>query len=297
MAGTAGYDGWNWIFIIEGLITVVVATSAFFIIPDWPHLARFLTPEEKEILLARLREDNREANMDRWDMDKAKRCFGDPKIWIGVLMYMGVVTTGYSGAFFTPTILKQLGWTSVRAQVMSIPIYIAAATFAVVAALLSDKLRHRFTFIIVGCLIATIGYAVLLSMDSVPVGARYFALYAISCGGYIAQPITLVFLANNVSGHYKRAVSSALQIGLGNIGGIIASNIYLPQQAPRYPTGFGTGLGFIWVTVLSTCAMLAYVVRENRLRERGGRDHLLREMDEADLNDLGDDHPRFRFIY
>lgn len=297
MAGTDGYNGWSWIFIIEGLVTVVVATAAFFIVPDWPHLARFLSAEEKELLLARLRADNREANMDHWDRTTAKRCFGDIKIYIGAAMYLGVVTTGYSGAFFTPTILKQLGWTSVRAQVMSIPIYIAAAVLAITAAVLSDRLRHRFSFIIVGCLVATIGYAILLSMRHVPVGARYFALYAITCGGYIAQPITLVFLANNVSGHYKRAVSSAMQISLGNIGGIIASNIYLPHQAPEYPTGFGTGLGFIWLTAVSACAMLAWVMRENRLRDRGGRDYLLREMREEEVGNLGDGHPGFRFTY
>ena len=295
MAGTAGYGGWRWIFIIEGLITIVVATAAFFIIPDWPHLARFLKPEEKELLLARLRTDVKEATMDRWDRGAARRCFTDPKIWIGTLMYLGVVTTGYSGAFFTPTILKQLGWTSIRAQVMSIPIYIVAAILAISAALLSDRIHHRFTFVIVGCCIATIGYAILLNMDSVPVGARYFALYAITCGGYIAQPITIVMLANNVSGHYKRSVSTGIQIGLGNIGGIIASNIYLPSQLPEYPTGFGTGLGFVWLTVVTTCVMSWYVLRENKIRDRGGRDHLLTDLSEEELSNLGDDHPGFRF--
>ena len=221
MDGIGGYSGWRWIFIIEGLITVVVATTAIFVIPDWPEQARFLRSQEKDLLLSRLRNDEREARMDVWNKATMRRCFSDIKIWIGVLMYLGVVTTGYSGSFFIPTILKQFGWTSVRAQVMSIPIYIAAAGCAIIAAILSDRLNHRFGFIVVGCCIATIGYVILLNMDHVPVGARYFALYAITCGGYIAQPITIVFLSNNVSGHYKRAVSSGLQIGLGNIGGIV----------------------------------------------------------------------------
>ena len=221
MAGVGGYNGWRWIFIIEGLTTVVVATASFFIIPDWPHQAKFLQPQEKELLLSRLHTDTLEARMDTWDKAAVRRCFSDVKIWIGVVMYMGVVTTGYSGSFFTPTILKQLGWTSVRAQVMSIPIYIAAAGCAMIVAIISDKLKHRFGFIILGCCIATFGYIILLNMNRVPVGARYFALYAITCGGYIAQPITIVFLSNNVSGHYKRAVSSGLQIGVGNIGGIV----------------------------------------------------------------------------
>lgn len=54
-------------------------------------------------------------------------------------------------------------------------------------------------------------------MHRVPVGARYFALYAIVAGGYVTQAITVGWLNNNLSGHYKRAAGPALQVGLGNI--------------------------------------------------------------------------------
>ena len=121
-----------------------------------------------------------------------------------VLMYLGIVNTGYSTSFFTPTILTQLGWTSIRAQVMSIPIYIVATVLAITTAVITDKLKHRFGAILIGCCVATIGYAILLNMHRVPVGARYFALYLITGGGYIAQPVTIVWLSNNVGGHYKR---------------------------------------------------------------------------------------------
>jgi hypothetical protein len=137
-------------------------------------------------------------------------------------MYLGIVTTSYSGSFFTPTILKQLGWTSIRAQVMSIPIFIFATVCALSAALLSDKLKHRYGFIVAGCLFSTIGYVILLNMHRVDVGVRYFALFTIVGGGYIAQPITLVWMSNNVAGHYKVGISAAMQVGFGNIGGIIA---------------------------------------------------------------------------
>lgn len=138
-----------------------------------------------------------------------------------VLMYFGIVTTGYAGSFFTPTILKQLGWTSIRAQVMSIPIFITATVLALSAAILSDHIKHRFGFIMTGCCVTTIGYSILLAMHSVPVGARYFAVFAVVGGGYIAQPITLGWVNNNLGGHYKRGVGSAMMVGIGNIGGMV----------------------------------------------------------------------------
>ena len=143
------------------------------------------------------------------------------------LMYFGIVTTGYAGSFFTPTILKQLGWTSIRAQVMSIPIFVTATVLALSAAMLSDHIKHRFGFIMAGCCVTTIGYSILLAMNSVPVGARYFAVFAVVGGGYIAQPITLGWVNNNLGGHYKRGVGAALQVGLGNIGGTVQSYVQI----------------------------------------------------------------------
>ena len=296
MDGVQGYAGWRWIFILEGLATVIIAVCSYFIIPDWPHTAKFLSEDERSMLSRRLALDVERATMNHWDKHTAWRCFGDIKIYLGTFMYMGIVQTGYATSFFTPTILKQLGWTSIKAQVMSIPIFLVATVLALCTAVLTDRLKHRFAFIVTGCCISTIGYAILLNMGNVPVGARYFALYLITGGGYIAQPVVIVWLSNNVSGHYKRGVSSAMQIGFGNIGGIVASNIYLPGQAPKYPLGFGVGLGFLWMCVGSAVLFLFYLRRENRLRDAGKRDDRLQLPAEVQ-NNLGDEHPSFRFSY
>ncbi|ETI22443.1 hypothetical protein G647_06518 [Cladophialophora carrionii CBS 160.54] len=296
MNGIGGYAGWRWIFILEGIFTVVVAIAAYWLVPDWPETAKFLKPAERELLIARLAMDVEGANMSHWNKTTAKRVFSDIKIYLGIAMYLGIVTTSYSGAFFTPTILKQLGWTSIHAQVMSIPIFVFATVCALTCAVISDKMHHRFGFILGGCLLATLGYAILLNMHRVAVGVRYFALFTIVGGGYIAQPITLVWLNNNVSGHYKRSVSSAMMIGFGNCGGIIASNMFLASQAPEYELGYGLGLGLVWVCVLSAVLFLFHIRRENRLRDQGRRDDRY-DLPDDEKNNLGDDHPAFRFTY
>ncbi|KAI1629555.1 retrograde regulation protein 2 [Exophiala viscosa] len=296
MAGIAGYEGWRWIFILEGIFTCLVAVVSYWIVPDWPETAKFLKPEERALLIRRLRMDVEDARMDHWGKHTAKRVFGDVKIYLGILMYLGVVTTSYSGALFTPTILKQLGWTSIHAQVMSIPIFAVATVFALTVAVISDRLHHRFGFIIAGCLLATMGYIILLNMHRVQVGVRYFALYAVISGGYIAQPVTLVWVNNNMSGHYKRAVASAMMPGIGNIGGIIASNMFLTSQAPTYPLGYGLGLGLLWLCILSATIHFLFVRRENRLRNEGRRDDRY-QLPEDEKGNLGDDHPAFRFTY
>jgi hypothetical protein len=137
-------------------------------------------------------------------------------------MYIGIVTTSYSSAFFVPTILKQLGWTSLRAQVMSIPIWVVGAVCSLTVAWVSDKLKHRFGFLLLGCASATTGYIILLNMYSVRVGVRYFGVYTLVLGATVAQPAAVVWVNNTMAGHIKRGVSSAMMIGFGNISGIIA---------------------------------------------------------------------------
>lgn len=55
MDGVGGYQGWRWIFILEGLLTVVVAASAYFFLEDFPETASFLTPMEREFVIHRLK--------------------------------------------------------------------------------------------------------------------------------------------------------------------------------------------------------------------------------------------------
>jgi hypothetical protein len=150
-------------------------------------------------------------------------------------IYPGIVNTGYAGSFFVPTIVKELGYTSSMAQVRSIPIFIVATVTAVIAAWVSDRIRNRYWLTMLGLVVASTGYIMLLAQNNLSAGVKYFALFLIVPGGYITQPIVLVWMSNLVSGtqhsdhvymkytdwlqgHYKRSVSSAMQVGFGNLG-------------------------------------------------------------------------------
>jgi hypothetical protein len=88
MAGLGGYNGWRWIFIIEGLATIVVSVIGFFTIADWPEEARFLSEDEKALIASRIAADNAHgtARMDTLDRPALKRIFSDWKIWCGYVL-------------------------------------------------------------------------------------------------------------------------------------------------------------------------------------------------------------------
>ncbi|KAF2224444.1 major facilitator superfamily protein, partial [Elsinoe ampelina] len=294
MSGVGGYGGWRWIFILEGLFTVLVGIASKWFVADWPEQAKFLNEDERRMLRVRLKQDGGDIRMDRLDKAARKRVFSDWKIYCGIVMYLGVVNCSYSTSFFVPTIIQELGFTAAAAQVRSIPVYVCATLGAILTAFLTDHFRHRYAFCIIGILIASVGEILLLVGASVSVGVRYFAVFAVTTGTYVTQPVTLTWMQNNMGGHYKRSISSAMMVGFGNVGGIVASNIFLVEERPRYPTGYGVSLGLLWVCTGACTVLLWGLRRENRKRERGERDY---RFESRERDNLGDDFPTFRYIY
>ncbi|UZP38440.1 hypothetical protein NXS19_006256 [Fusarium pseudograminearum] len=278
MHDVGGLEAWRWIFILEGLLTVIPAS--------------FLNEEERARLVGRLADDSGDARMDHLNKTAWKRILSDWKIYLGTVAYFGIVNNGYAGSFFIPTILREMGYAAERAQLLTIPVYIVAAIGCLTAAFLADRLRHRYSFTMIGVVLTTIGYILLLCQQNIPTGARYLALFMLVSGGYITQPVLLGWLSNTMSGHYKRSISSAVQIGLGNIGGIVASNVFFAQEAPQYWTGLGVSLGMVWVCGISCTLFYFLAIRENKRRDRGERDDRLLG---PDAMNLGDDHPHWRY--
>lgn len=100
MDGIGGLEGWRWIFILEGIVTVLVAVMAFFALHDFPETAKFLTEEERAFIVFRLKyqgqvqgkQENRvqvaEAEEFKWKY--VVDAFTDWQIWINIFVYWGV---------------------------------------------------------------------------------------------------------------------------------------------------------------------------------------------------------------
>ena len=88
MDGVGGKSGWAWIFILEGIITFIVAIAAFFVMNDYPSTAKFLTETEKKEVARRLEED-RSSLADEFDMKYFWHALQDWKIWVHMLITIG----------------------------------------------------------------------------------------------------------------------------------------------------------------------------------------------------------------
>ncbi|RPB08151.1 MFS general substrate transporter [Morchella conica CCBAS932] len=294
MEGVNGWNGWRWIFILEGLLTCVVSFLFFFIITDFPEEAKFLSEEERAFVKKRLQVDVGEsAREEKMTLKDAVNVFKDYKIFVGGFMYFGLIVPAYGYAYFAPTIVKQLGHDPIQTQLHSVPPWACAFVFAMVIAVLSDRLQHRFLFTLIPIAIAVTGFCILLAVHD-NTNLQYAALFLLAMGTYSAMPVVVCWFNTNLGGHHRRAIGTAWQVGFGNIGGIIATYSFLSNDAPYYTSGYSIGLAFSLLSALSCVIYYVAVTMENSKRERGVSKY--NGATAMEKRGLGDENPDYRYF-
>lgn len=109
MHGMNGWSGWQWLFLIEGIPSVLAGIVTWFYLTNKPQEANWLTAEEKRLVLADLEQDHGSQGSRDHSFLGALR---NSKVWMLVLVYFCVIAANSSLTFFAPTLVKQLGYTS-----------------------------------------------------------------------------------------------------------------------------------------------------------------------------------------
>ncbi|TGO45861.1 hypothetical protein BCON_0360g00050 [Botryotinia convoluta] len=292
-----GYNGWRWIFIIEGCITVAVAVVAYPFMPTWPHQAKWMSDDEKALLADAIKQGGVvEPKGEKLDIHRLIGVLKDWKIYVAGIMLAFTIMTSASVGIFTPTIVSGISahQDPRHVQVLCIPVFVAAAVSSLVASFLSDYFKHRTGFALFGYFMIIAGAIILLNEDHVNAHTRYGAVYLLACGIYIAVPIIWTILPNNVAGTYKTGIAIAIQVSIGNLGGIASTLCFASTKAPSFILGYTT---IVWMTCCAAVLLIIYAFclwMENRARAAGKRDYLL---EREDVDRLGDMHPSFRYTY
>ncbi|KAF1927734.1 MFS general substrate transporter [Didymella exigua CBS 183.55] len=244
MHGISGLEGFRWIFIIEGLITILISFFVVAFVPDFPERTKILSPAERDHLLQVLQRDK---GRQKLDLKKVNwlRTITDYKIWFPTLIFFCCDMTAASIASFAPTILTELGWTAAQAQAMTVPIWLNGMVFQVIGAFLASRTGWRFPFIFFGVLCVTAGWAIqniYSRHGDVSAAVRYFSLFCMSAGTFLQMTMSTAWMSNNLRGRASFAVGTAIVLGFGNCANFVATNVFIKAEAPHYPTAFTTGL-------------------------------------------------------
>ncbi|KAF4548224.1 High-affinity nicotinic acid transporter-like protein 2 [Elsinoe fawcettii] len=273
-----GIAGWRWIFMLQGVLTVIVALVAYFTIVDFPELAskkgglgmKFLTKEESDFVVARIEKDRHDAIPEDFKVGKYLKNALDLKVWAFAALFMLTTTVTYAIAYFLPIILQTgMGFNTRDAQCLIAPPYVLAAIVMYGAAVLGDKYHLRSPIVMFNGALCLLGLGLLGYTKNV--GVRYFGVFLATAGCNANIPAVLTWQANNIRGQWKRALCSATLVGAGGIGGIIGSTVFREQDKPHYHPGMmATMIASALIIVISLLLDLKFI-RANRRVDAGGK--------------------------
>jgi MFS transporter, ACS family, tartrate transporter len=156
--GLWGLAGWKWMFIAEAIPTVLVGIFLLFCVTDRPHLAHWLSEEERSWLISTLETERRLVEAKRkvslW------QSFWNPKVLWLTLNYFGIVTASVGMLLFLPQIIKQLGLTNMQVGWVTMIPYLCAVVAMLAWGWVSDRLGERRWTLSVACLISAAGLVI-----------------------------------------------------------------------------------------------------------------------------------------
>jgi nitrate/nitrite transporter NarK len=192
MDGVGGKAGWAWIFILEGLATVLIGLVSYWFVHDFPDDAKFLSEPDRLRVIRRLKADNQSsAEHEEFKMAYFWASVKDIKTWMFAIIYMGCDGALYAFSLFIPTIISGLGYASTKANLLSVPPYAAAAILTVFIGWLADRTQARGWCNVGVSLLGIVGFSMLLG-SGVP-GVQYAGTFLGALGIYPCVANTIVW--------------------------------------------------------------------------------------------------------
>lgn len=242
-----------------------------FVLLDFPENTKRFSIEERQLAVVRMIHDRKTTatrhgmRLTHWQAVKA--ALSDARTYIFMVLFvmdLGSCTISY----FIPTIVKSMGYTSVMAQYMTIPIWMVGAVFLIVLSYTADRTRDR-RWHVAGCF--TLSFVCTIVCIAV---SNSKVLYAMLCfyiaGLYTALPLILNWTSEVISlPAEKRAVVVALVNSVGNLSAVYGSRLWPASDGPAFVKGFatvGAFTGFGALLAAGIPVLLHYLPKEGRTK-------------------------------
>ncbi|CAG8238474.1 unnamed protein product [Penicillium salamii] len=264
--GTHGMEGWRWIFLVEGLITLFIGIIFTLLVPPSAGDGRplvaagrwsYFTERESHIIRNRvLLDDPRKARghiqITGRDILKTLK---EPRIMQHVFLTLVAMTSFQGITQYSPSMIKSLGFDAVKANALnSVPVY-CSMVWLLILSIASDKTKHRGPFVLLAITWNVIAYVCLRTSDPHASQWHRYGIIAIANVSYCTMHILNIgWLSYYCRTPQERSVAMALVVMAANCAGIAGSQIFRTSDAPKYLHGLTASsaiAGVSWVLCLA----------------------------------------------
>jgi len=215
MGGHAGLANWQWLFILEGIPSILIGLLTLVTVADTPGQARWLADGEKRLVLDDLEADRRLAGPRTHGFGEALR---SPRVWLLTVIYFCLVSANPTFGFWGPTIISRMGvGSNMTIGLLSAVPYIAAMIALVVVGRSSDRTLERRYHCALSCLAAAAGLILIGVLANTPVLA--FAALVLGVSGVLSAFSPFWQMPTTLLAGTAAAGGIALINSIGNLSG------------------------------------------------------------------------------
>ncbi|KAH0378429.1 putative MFS transporter, partial [Aureobasidium melanogenum] len=261
-----GLEGWRWLFLIEGVLTIGIALVFVTYLPNSNKKIWTFTQQQLDWLKWNYERDQKQ--QDESDEVTAMQGFllavKDPKTWLMCSTLYATYTAAAVNNFF-PTVVGGLGFGRNLTFVLTAPPFILCVIAMLCNGFHSDKMGERYLHIALPLIITVI--ANIIADSTLNIGARYFAMCLLPLSFYSSAIYQLSWISDSLSQPaVKRAASIAIINAICNTPNIWTS--YLYYDSPRYVAAVSVNLGAAVVAFASATATYFYLRKQNQLMDQ-----------------------------
>ncbi|KAF5631005.1 nicotinamide mononucleotide permease [Fusarium tjaetaba] len=281
LRGWHGYEGWRWLFLFEGLLTLAVGISAWFLMPAGPTQTSgilrgkdgWFTEREERIMVNRvIRDDPSKGDMHNRQPITPKLLWASLKdydLWpIYAIGLTFLIPATPPAQYFTLT-LRGLGFNVLVTNLLTIPHTILSIGGLLLISYLAEKWNER-SLLGLAVQIWKLPFMIYLYVVDMSTVNRWvsFAVLTLLLGSPTAHPIQVSWNSRNSNTVRLRTVSAAVYNMSVQSAGIIASNVYRKDDAPRYREGNKNLLAIIALNITLYLLTRAYYIWRNKSRDK-----------------------------
>ncbi|KAH7264369.1 major facilitator superfamily domain-containing protein [Fusarium solani] len=280
MRGIAGLAGWQWLFILEGIFTILTGLVFLSLFPDSTYnpvsllKVRLFTEDEARILTKRILLDDPSKIHVKPQITKQefKNVLTNWKLIPHIILTIAGLAPATTMGSYSPTLVRSFGYERLKSNALvSIGGWILIIS-NLLWGYLGDKLRMRGPLVTLGIFIFwafAIGDRLLIKSTD---GHKRFALLTCTLSfGWQWHPLNGSWMALNAGTAGERSITMAILIMSANASGIIGSQLFQQKDAPLYETGWTVIVAVVSVgLVASVVANLQYYFLNGRRIGRGG---------------------------
>ncbi|ODQ54687.1 MFS general substrate transporter [Saitoella complicata NRRL Y-17804] len=277
MNGISGLEGWKWLFLIDGVITNVVAILTFFYLPSGPGRTKgglrgpkgWFTDRQVKIAVTRLiRDDPVKSDYEQkvtWS--DIRDAAIDPRLWAHlVLTFVGMMPITPLQTYM-PTVIKTFGYNVFVSNALTAPPYLLQMVASVALCWNSDRVGERGFHGVFGAAWFMVGWIMLRALpETSSKGVRYLAIL-IAGGWPITHPLNIAWMTENMAPLGKRTVASGAIIGAANLFAVPGAYIYRADDQPYFHRGNSVLIALTASSIVIWISLKFWYRHTNRVRE------------------------------